>query len=100
MDGSTCAVRTRPEMLNVPRELTRRGFLAGTTAAGTGAAAGLASVTAAHGAEGTQSPPSSIRYCLNTSTLRGQKLTIAEEVKIAGEVGYDALEPWISELDE
>jgi sugar phosphate isomerase/epimerase len=60
----------------------------------------VVSACAASGAEGSQPPPSSIRYCLNTSTLRGQKLPIAEEVKIASEVGYDALEPWISELDE
>src|SRR5262249_43619635 len=51
-------------------------------------------------ADGPQPPMSSIRYCLNTSTLRGQKLTIAEEIRIASEVGYDAIEPWISELDE
>ncbi len=42
----------------------------------------------------------SIGYCLNTSTLLGQKLTLAEEVAIASEVGYDALEPWIRELDD
>jgi sugar phosphate isomerase/epimerase len=54
---------------------------------------------AAHGGA-AQARPGAIRYCLNTSTLRGQKLSIAEEVRIASEVGYDALEPWISELDE
>jgi sugar phosphate isomerase/epimerase len=85
----------------VARELTRREWLAGTGTAAAGA--GLASVVARH-AEGSQPQPQrpqrAIGYCLNTSTLRGQKLTIEEEVKIAAEVGYDALEPWIRELDE
>ncbi len=39
-----------------------------------------------------------IRFCLNTSTIRGEKLSIAEKVKIASAAGYDAIEPWIGEL--
>ncbi len=38
-------------------------------------------------------------YCLNTSTLRGHKLTISEEIDLAAKVGFQAMEPWISELD-
>ena len=41
---------------------------------------------------------SSFRYCLNTSTLRGQKLTLAEIVEIAAKAGYQAIEPWIEEI--
>jgi sugar phosphate isomerase/epimerase len=37
---------------------------------------------------------------LNTSTLRGHKLTVGEEIAIASELGYDAIEPWIRELDD
>jgi sugar phosphate isomerase/epimerase len=40
------------------------------------------------------------RFCLNTSTISGQKLSIVEEVEIAANCGYDAIEPWIRELDE
>lgn len=36
---------------------------------------------------------------LNTSTLRGHKLPIAEVVDIAAEAGYEAIEPWVDELD-
>jgi 2-keto-myo-inositol isomerase len=39
------------------------------------------------------------KYCLNTSTLRGQKLSISDEVDIAAKAGFHALEPWIFELD-
>jgi 2-keto-myo-inositol isomerase len=81
------------------RELTRRELLARTGAVGVGLAA-----TQARGADEPQgkagSPPRTIGYCLNTSTLRGHKLAIAEEIKIAAEVGYDAVEPWIRELDD
>jgi 2-keto-myo-inositol isomerase len=39
------------------------------------------------------------KYCLNTSTLRGQKLSIADEVEIAAKAGFQAMEPWIFELE-
>lgn len=39
------------------------------------------------------------RYCLNTSTIRGQKLGIVEEVDIAGKAGYDAMEPWFDGIN-
>jgi 2-keto-myo-inositol isomerase len=39
------------------------------------------------------------RFCLNTSTIRGQNLPISEIVEIAAQTGYDGIEPWIDELD-
>jgi sugar phosphate isomerase/epimerase len=39
-------------------------------------------------------------YCLNTSTIRGQKLTIVQEVDIAAKAGYQAIEPWLNELHQ
>jgi 2-keto-myo-inositol isomerase len=41
----------------------------------------------------------SFRYCFNTSTIRGQKLTLAEEIDIAAMAGYQAIEPWIGEIE-
>ena len=45
--------------------------------------------------------PGSSRFLLglNTSTIRGQKLSIVEEVAIAAQAGYQAMEPWIDELE-
>ncbi len=40
------------------------------------------------------------RYCLNTSTIRGQKLSIVEEIDLAAKVGYDGIEPWIREITQ
>jgi 2-keto-myo-inositol isomerase len=41
----------------------------------------------------------SFGYCLNTSTLMGQKLDLVQITEIAAKAGYQALEPWTSELD-
>ncbi len=40
-----------------------------------------------------------IRYCLNTSTIQGQKLSLVEEVALAADTGYDGIEPWIREIE-
>ncbi|MGO8931144.1 MAG: sugar phosphate isomerase/epimerase family protein [Limisphaerales bacterium] len=45
-----------------------------------------------------QPPAASFRFCLNTATLRGQKLGIVKEVEIAAKAGYEAIEPWIEAL--
>jgi 2-keto-myo-inositol isomerase len=39
------------------------------------------------------------KFCLNTSTIRGQKLPLDQIVDIAAAAGYDAIEPWIDELE-
>ncbi len=36
---------------------------------------------------------------LNTSTIRGQKLSIVDEIELARKAGYQAMEPWIDELE-
>jgi 2-keto-myo-inositol isomerase len=40
-----------------------------------------------------------LRYGLNTSTLQGQKLSLVEEIEIAAAAGYQAIEPWINEIE-
>jgi 2-keto-myo-inositol isomerase len=39
------------------------------------------------------------RYCLNTSTIRGQGLGLIEAIRMAASAGYDGIEPWVRELD-
>jgi 2-keto-myo-inositol isomerase len=43
-------------------------------------------------------PSPKVRYCLNMSTVRGQKLSVPDQVDLAAKAGYDAIEPWINEL--
>jgi 2-keto-myo-inositol isomerase len=75
--------------------MSRREWLGGASSAAVlGVAAG---VGAAEQAEASKDP---FVYSLNTSTIRGQNLSIVEEVAIAAKAGYQAIEPWISELDQ
>jgi 2-keto-myo-inositol isomerase len=39
-------------------------------------------------------------YCLNTSTISGNKLDIVAVVNAAAKAGFQAIEPWIRELDD
>jgi len=63
------------------------------------AAAGLA-LTSARVASAAQSTaaPAKVKYSLNMSTIRGQKLSPPDQVDLAAKAGYDAIEPWIGEL--
>ena len=38
-------------------------------------------------------------YCLNTSTVRGQELSLPDEIRLAAAAGYTGIEPWIREID-
>jgi sugar phosphate isomerase/epimerase len=49
--------------------------------------------------QNTSHTGSTFRYCLNTSTIRGQKLPLPEIIDLAARAGYDAIEPWISEIE-
>src|SRR5262245_18250063 len=73
--------------------LTRREVLT----AGTAAAA-AATLVRPMSAEPAKKEP--FAYCLNTSTVRGQSLPIAQVVDVAARAGYTAIEPWIDELDK
>jgi len=55
---------------------------------------------AVQSSEGGSSGACVFRYCLNTSTIRGQKLGLEKEIDIAAEAGYDAIEPWVSTIQE
>ncbi|MEE2754538.1 MAG: sugar phosphate isomerase/epimerase family protein [Candidatus Latescibacterota bacterium] len=38
-------------------------------------------------------------YCLNTSTIRCEGKSVLDAIDTASEAGYDAIEPWIREID-
>ena len=40
------------------------------------------------------------RYCLNTATIRGQKLGLVKEIEVAAQAGYDAIEPWVEAIQK
>ncbi len=73
--------------------LSRRGFLA------TSAATGGFAVTRPALAAGAEPVAPGFRYCFNTSTIRGQKLPLAQEIELIGKAGYDGIEPWIGQIE-
>src|SRR5262245_40484477 len=78
------------------RLLNRRGFMS--TAAAT-AAMTTAALTAGEQTSAANGPPR-VKYALNMSTIRGQKLSVPEQVDVAAKAGYDAIEPWLGELHQ
>jgi len=39
------------------------------------------------------------KYCLNTSTIREQGLSLPEMIRVTADAGYDGIEPWVREID-
>lgn len=76
-----------------PGPFTRRQLLAATAATG---CLGLAKPNPASAA--APSTAAHFGYCLNTSTIREQKLSIPDQFDLAAKSGYGAVEPWIREL--
>ncbi|QDU28104.1 Inosose isomerase [Anatilimnocola aggregata] len=78
-------------------ELPRRAWLQtmGCVAAGAATSSVIAPVAAIADAPKV---PKSLRYCLNMSTVRGQNLSVPEQVDLAAKAGYDSIEPWIREI--
>lgn len=85
--------------------IARRSFLLGssslvaaaaatTTASADEDAAASESEAQPHRADWSQR----IGYCLNTSTVRGQQLSVPEQIELCASAGYDAIEPWMGDL--
>ncbi len=76
--------------------ISRRDMLA------QGAIAGIAIATAsARSAVATNTHQyEPFRYCLNTSTIRGQDLSLVEQIEIAAQAGYSGIEPWIEHIQK
>ena len=74
--------------------MTRRHWLATSASLlGSGVVAATAATTPA-----APAPASRFRLCLNTATIRGQKLPLDREVETAAKAGYDAIEPWLDNI--
>ncbi len=79
----------------MPATPTRRELLLGTAAA--------LSAAVATPAVAAEPKPSGFGLCLNTSTVRnaeGKSRPLIELIDIATKAGYDAIEPWVGEIEE
>jgi sugar phosphate isomerase/epimerase len=41
---------------------------------------------------------SAFHFCFNTSTIRGQKLSVPDQIDVASKAGYDSMELWLGDL--
>lgn len=78
--------------------VSRRGFIAG-TGASLGGAVTMSLPDLASAATKSR-PKVPFSYCLNTSTIRGQNLTLDKEIEIAAQAGYMGIEPWVAKVKE
>jgi 2-keto-myo-inositol isomerase len=74
--------------------ISRRDFVAAT-----GALAGAALLAMPTGAaQAEESPERPFVLGLNTGTIRGHNISLAEQVDVAAKAGYGAIEPWIGDI--
>jgi sugar phosphate isomerase/epimerase len=74
-------------------KFSRRRFLAAAAVSAGGLAA---SGVSGQGPEGQVA--GGFRFALNTGTIRGYKLPLEEQIKLAAKAGYAGLEPWTSDI--
>src|SRR5262245_32672298 len=86
---SECQLR-RPDS---GRKLLRREWLRGVAAIGATTAAAQVAVAA-------PAVPSPWRTSFNTSCIRGQMLPLPEQVRITAAAGYNAIEPWLRDIEQ
>jgi sugar phosphate isomerase/epimerase len=78
---------------------SRRLFLGNLALGATGAGVLASTGLSAHAAPGADTK-CDFKFCLNTSTIRGQKLGIMAEVELAARIGYNAIEPWVRDIQQ
>jgi len=79
--------------------MTRRQVLIAGAAAGAGALVWRGFGHSALAQEQrTMAERQTFGLCLNTGTIRGQKLPLDQEIDLAAKAGYQAIEPWVTEI--
>lgn len=58
----------------------------------------LAVTTAPVFGQSPEKKESSFKFSLNTSTIRGQKLSLPQIIELCAKTGYDGFEPWMMEI--
>lgn len=76
-------------------DVTRRDWLAAAAVGMVGAALTGELKAETNVAKSNSGP---FRVCLNTSTIRGQKLPVNQQIEVAAKAGFEGIEPWIGDL--
>ena len=74
--------------------VTQAGLLLGATVVG-----GLQAAEAAESRTRVARKYGGFRFCLNSATIRGEKMGIVKEIEIAAKAGYQAIEPWVASIE-
>ena len=96
---------TDKQPLSEPR-LSRRKFNQASVALASGAILGTSAATTALSTRDAQasvfpvSRTNQVKFCLNTSTIHGEVIPIVEQIAIAQKAGYNAMEPWLRDIDK
>ena len=77
--------------------LSRRRFIAG-AAVGAAVAATQTTIASENANKDGSGSTMPFRYCFNTSTIRGQNLSLEKEIEITAQAGYNAIEPWVDKI--
>jgi len=78
--------------------MNRRTLLKKTTLAAIGTTATFTGLSAVPRPQPKKQQAASFRYCLNTSTISGQKLSLPQMIEVAAKAGYDGIEVWVRDL--
>lgn len=88
-------------MSNQAQKISRRRAVTQTGIwVGAALASGARPVVAAESGRAEAKPRPGFLYCLNTATIRGQKLGIVKEIEVTAQAGYQAIEPWVGAIEE
>jgi sugar phosphate isomerase/epimerase len=83
------------------KQVSRRGVLKRAAVAGTAAvSASVAASTKIRAQSKADTMQNPFTFCLNTSTIRGQKLPLPKEIDLAASAGFTAMEPWVGEIND
>ena len=78
---------------------TRRQFFGSGVAAAVAAGISGSATAAPAQTPAATTKPYRFRFGLNTGTLRGYKLGLAEQVAVAGKAGFEGIEPWTRDVE-
>lgn len=81
------------------RRLVALSMLSAATAGASPSSQAMQTDTAALAHEISESPRDQ-RYCLNTSTINGSTIPVREQLKIASDAGYHAVELWLRDIEK
>ena len=85
---------SKAQKISRRQAVTHAGVLVGAAVAG-----GFQTTVAAESRGAATNGRGGFRFCLNTATIRGQKLGIVKEIEVVAKAGYQAIEPWVASIE-